>query len=170
MTIPNVKADKMRYQTNQFAYGLVLLSIVFSVVAVFTLITYDSFGLGENPTRVVPDFRIGIEIAVSIVMMLTTFLAAEKIKYYDPIWSSLGLAVLAGIHFLRISVFGDFYSGLPFYVYDQGWIPIQLLSRAFIEFGVAGLLLVTAAFVSTRNVIILRIHRKELAKNGHDAT
>jgi len=170
MTIPNVKADKMRFQTNQFAYGLVLLSIVFSVVAIFTLITYDSFGLGDAPTRVAPNFRIGIEIAVSIVMMLATFLAAEKIKYYDSIWSSVGLVVLAGIHFLRISILGEFYSGLPFYVYDQGWVPITVMTRAFIEFGVAGLLLATAAFISTRNVIILRNHMKELAKNGHDAT
>lgn len=101
MKIVNIKADKMRYQKNTSAYGLVLLSIATSLIALFTMINFDTFGSGEGTMRVIPNLRVGVEIALGIVLMLSTFMAAEKVKYYDPTWSFFGLFILAGINFLE---------------------------------------------------------------------
>ena len=73
----NIKADKLRYQTNSSGYSLVMLSVVLSVIALFTLITYDSYGEFTQSMRVIPNFRIGLGISIGIVLMLATFLAAE---------------------------------------------------------------------------------------------
>ncbi|MCR3905638.1 MAG: hypothetical protein NUK62_01225 [Tenericutes bacterium] len=162
MKIVNIKADKMRYQKNTSAYGLVLLSIVTSLVALFTMINYDTFSSGEGSMRVAPDLRVGLEIALAIVLMLTTFMAAEKVKYYDPKWSLIGLFVLAGVNFLRIF-------NLPVYAFNKGWIPAATMSIVMIEFAVTAGLLVLAGILSTRKVIILHKHMKELDAHGNDA-
>ncbi len=155
----NIKADKLRYQTNSSAYALVMLSVAFSVVALFTLITYDAYGELELPYRVIPDFRIGLEIVLGIIMMLATFLAAEKIKYYSKSWAFYGLFILAGINLARIF-------NIPLYAFNNEWIPQTIKVRAIIELAASALLLVGAAVITIRKILILNKHLKELEENG----
>ncbi|MDI6452492.1 hypothetical protein [Peloplasma aerotolerans] len=162
MKIVNIKADKMRYQKNTSAYGLVLLSIATSLIALFTMINFDTFGSGEGTMRVIPNLRVGVEIALGIVLMLSTFMAAEKVKYYDPTWSFFGLFILAGINFLRIF-------NLPIYAHERGWIPTKTMQLVMLEFAVTAGLLVVAGIISLRKVIILHKHLKEIDAYGNDA-
>ncbi|MBE0701440.1 MAG: hypothetical protein IH571_07115 [Acholeplasmataceae bacterium] len=155
MNITNIKVDKMRYQKNASAYTLVLFSIALSIIALFQLINFDVFQVSIGAQRVIPDIRIGIEILIGIVMMLTMFLAAEKIKFYDRIWSTMGLFVLAGINFARVF-------NIPIYAYDKGWIPANVMVTAMIEFAISGALLVVAGIISTRKVILLHHYMKEI--------
>ncbi|HAQ57355.1 MAG TPA: hypothetical protein DCR44_08235 [Acholeplasmatales bacterium] len=167
MKIVNIKADKLRYQANSLAYSFCLLGLALGVTGLFTLITYDAFGAGDAPTRVVPDFRIGLEIAVSIVMMLLTFLAAEKAKSYDPLWSTFGLFLLASVTLLRIADFGTAYQGITHYCFDRGWIPAAVQTKATVMFFASALFLYAAAIVSTVRVFILHRHLKEIARHGN---
>lgn len=157
MKTVNIKADKMRYQTNSLCYMLVMFSVLISILALFTLITYDSFGKGS---RVVPDLRIGLEIGLGILMLLVMFLAAEKVKYYDAFWSCYGLFILAGINLFRIF-------NIPLYAHKKGWIPTNIMTRTIIEFALTVVLLIIAGIISLRNVIILKNYMKEIDKNGN---
>ncbi len=159
MNIPNIKIDKMRYQTNSLSYVLVMLSVVFSLIALFTLITYDSYGKGKNPLRVVPDYRIGLEIALAITLLLVTFLAAEKVKYYDRFWSNYGLFILAGINFFRIF-------NIPLYADKKGWIPNQVMINSIIEFIISVVLMLLAGIIAMRKVNLLKNYMKEIDDNG----
>ncbi len=165
MSIHNTKADKMRYQTNRTSYLLVMLSIVMTLIALFTNINYDQFIsvlTDEHVYYVQPDLRVGLEIGLGIIMMLVMFMAAEKIKYYDGFWSRIGLFVLAGINIVRAF-------NLPLYALNQEWIPFGNVLVIMIEYGVAGLLLIYAGFISLQKYHILRAHLKELNINGNDA-
>ncbi|MDD4184615.1 MAG: hypothetical protein WC251_02535 [Candidatus Izemoplasmatales bacterium] len=162
MTTMNLKVDKMRYQTNSLGYWLVFLSLALSIIALFTLITYDEFVSVGTPVRVAPDLRIGLEIALAIVLMLTTFLAAEKVKYYHPFWSGAGLFGLAALNFLRIF-------NIPLYAFDNSWIPERIKILTIIEFALAGALLIAAGFISLRKVLLLKHHMKAIDNNGNDA-
>lgn len=88
----NIKADKMRYQMNNLAYMFILLGMAISVVALFRIIT---------PKTIIPDFDIAIEILINIVLLLLTFLTAERCKYYQKKWGIVSF-VIAGVHVLRI--------------------------------------------------------------------
>ncbi len=149
MKINVLKVDKMRYQSNKLASSLVFLSLVFSVVALFTLITYDNFGAGGTLVRIIPDHRVGIEIGIGIVCMLATFLAAEKVKYYDRTWSFVGVFVLAGINLIRIF-------HLPLYAFSKGWIPLAVQTQTIVEFALSAALLIAAGVISTIKVLWLQ--------------
>lgn len=154
----NTKIDKMQYQSNSIGYLLVLLAMIVSLVALFTLITYDSFGSGPTPMRVIPDFRIGIEIGIGILMLLFLFLTGEKVKFYDKTWSYYIVFILAGVNFIRIF-------NIPLYEYNLGWIPQSTMIYAIVEFALAGVLLVIAGIISARKVYQLNKYLKE--KNAH---
>jgi hypothetical protein len=153
MKINLLKVDKMRYQTNKIASSLVFLSLVLSIVALFTLITYDNFGIDGPLIRIIPDHRIGIEIGIGIVCMLSTFLAAEKLKYYDRTWSFIGVFVLSGINIARIF-------HLPLYTFAQGWIPVSIQIQTILEFALSAALLIAAGVISTIKVILLQKYSK----------
>jgi len=87
-------------------------------------------------------------------LMLMTFLAAEKVRYYHPFWSIYGLFVLAGINLLRIF-------NIPFYAFEKGWIRESTKMVTIIEFAVSAGLLVIAGIVSLIKVLQLRQHLKE---------
>jgi hypothetical protein len=157
-----LRIDKMRYQTNRSAYSLVLLSLVVSIIALFTLINYDDFGQGSAPTRVVPDLRIGLEIALGIIMMLVTFLGAEKVKFYDPLWSKIGLFVLAGINIFRMV-------NIPLYAFSKNWISATTKVVTMLEFGAAAGLLIAAGVISFWKVVRLHHHLKAMEPYGNDA-
>lgn len=158
MKAQNLKVDRMRYQTNQIGYSLTLLSLAVSLVSLFTLITFNEYSSVENPIRVVPDYRIGIEISVAIILMLVTFLAAEKVRYYHPFWSCYGLFVLAGINVLRCF-------NIPAYAFEKGWIREQTKWVTMIEFAIAAALLIAAGILSLIKVIQLRRHLKAIGQS-----
>ncbi|MDZ4195724.1 MAG: hypothetical protein U1C51_00585, partial [Candidatus Izemoplasmatales bacterium] len=72
MKINPMKIDKMRYQVNGLGQGLTFLSLLCSIVALFVLITYDNYGGTGSSQRVVPDFRVAIEIGIGIFTLLGT--------------------------------------------------------------------------------------------------
>gem|GEM_PF-3839486 len=176
-----LKAEKMRYQNNQSAYLLVMLSIVLGVISLFTLITYDEFStpsiIEGLPLRVIPDFRIAIEIALGIFTLLLSFLAAEKVKVYQRFWSFYGLFILAGVTLYRIigvpglvydaelliehKMYSVFYA-LPYYDFMKGWIPESVKNLALAELWIGFACLVFAAVISIRKVIIIDNNLKEL--------
>jgi hypothetical protein len=88
----NVKADKMRYQLNKAGYGLILLGLSISVIAMFRIIT---------PVTVRPNYEIAIEIMINIVLLLVTFLAAERCKFYSKNWA-IGSIGIGMVHIIRI--------------------------------------------------------------------
>jgi hypothetical protein len=155
MPISLAKIEKLKYQTNASASLLTFLSLACSVIALFMLINYDNFGTGGSSIRTIPDHRIGIEIAIGIVTMLLTFLAAEKVKVYDRVWSFFGLFVLAVINIARIY-------HLPVYTFGLGWIPASVYQTTVILFAVAAALLIVAGVLSTTKVLLL----DRLAKGG----
>jgi amino acid transporter len=154
-----IKADKLRYQTNSSAYLLVMLSVVFSVISLFILITYDSYGTLDKPYFVKPDFRIGLEIVLGIVMMLVTFLAAEKVKFYSRIWGFYGLSILALINIVRIF-------NIPFYAFEKVWITERIRLISILGFAISAICLIIAAIITTRKIIVLTQHLKELNEYG----
>ena len=99
--IEDIKVDKMRYQANKSSYWLALLSVVLLAIAGFMSITYSSFSNDANELRVNPNYQIAIDIALLIIMLLATFLGAEKMKNYQKKWS-IGMFVLAAINVARI--------------------------------------------------------------------
>lgn len=162
MKVSFLKADKMRYQKNTTAYGLILISIITSLIALFASITYDNFSSTGESQRIIPDIRIGLEIALGIVLMLGTFLAAERVKLYDSFWSMYGIFILAGINFLRIF-------NIPIYAFSNGWIPSSTQVWIIFNFGITVILLLIAGLIAMRKVIILKEHMKELNAHGNDA-
>lgn len=152
------QAQKMQYQVNSLSYSLMMLSLIASILAMFTLITYDSFGGDVGAIRVIPDLRIGLEIGVGIVMLLVTFLAAEKVKFYNPLWSTVVVFGLAAVNFWRMNSF-------PIYVYtEMHWVPRNVAVNGMIEFGVAGGLMILAGVIATIKVIIIRKYAKETTR------
>lgn len=155
-----VEVDKMRYQENKTSARLVLISLIFSLIALFVMITYDNFNTTGNSLRVVPDARIGVAIGIGIVLMLVTFMASEKIKFYDSFWSRFGLFILAGINFLRIF-------NIPFYIYGlyddemTAMIPRRTFIYIITLFILSGLALLVAGIVATKKVSLLQKHLKE---------
>ena len=160
--------DKMRYQENKLSANFVLLSLVSSLIALFTMINYDKFSIAGDNLRVIPDMRIGIEIGIGIVLMLVTFMASEKIKFYDAFWSRIGLFILAGINLVRIF-------NIPFYIYglygDEtvAMIPQGKFVMIVLLFVVSVIFLVLGGVFATRKVVLLEKHMKEIEAHGHNA-
>lgn len=151
-------AQKMRYQKNQLSYAIVLVSMMLSLVALFVLINYDSFQAALGSQRVAPDMRVGLEILVGILVLLVSFLAAEKLKCYDPIWSCGIVYVLAAVDFWRMLSF-------PSYVcVEMGWVPLATANLGYYLFQIAGILMIVAGLVATIKVYILRKYGKETVR------
>lgn len=145
MSIPNIKVDKMRYQVNSLSFGLVMLSLIPSVISLFSIIT---------PPEVVPTFTTGLEILLSILLLLLTFLGGEKAKAYQKNWG-ISLIIFACVHLLRI-----FLEPLKLYKLAQltqaqfMWIMIEIIS--------ASALLVTAGVITIIKHNQLMKHLKEV--------
>lgn len=141
----NVKADKMRYQLNKSGYGFILLGLSVSVVAMFRIIT---------PVTVRPNHEIAIEILINIVLLLVTFLAAERCKFYSKNWA-YGSMAIGLIHLIRIIY-------VPKNLLDNG----MLSNNQFMI--IAGLLILSAFFIIYGGYItwkkyhILSKHMKEM--------
>lgn len=118
----NIKADKMRYQVNKAGYRLILLGLSVSVVAMFRIIT---------PVTVRPNAEIAIEILINIVLLLVTFLAAERCKFYSKNWA-FGSIAIGLVHLARI-----------FYV-PKNLLAASMISQA--QYTIITLLLILSAF------------------------
>jgi len=143
----NIKADKMRYQTNKSGYALVLLGLAISVAALFRIIT---------PNTVVPNHLTALEIVINIILLLTTFLAAERCKIYEKKWAIISM-IIAGIHVLRILF-------VPRNLFTKGQI-------TFVQFSwIAALLIIAAVCIALGGFITLtkyyRILHKHLRELG----
>lgn len=137
-----------------FPGGIVFLSMILSLIALFTLINFDSFGVAFGSQRVIPDLRVALEILLGILTLLVSFLAAEKLKCYDPVWSLGIVYLLAAVDFWRMVSF-------PNYVcVEQGWVPLETANRAYFLFQIAGILMIVAGLVASVKVIILRKYGK----------
>lgn len=143
----NIKADKMRYQTNGQAYGFILLGLAISVAALFAIIT---------PPTVVPDFTTAIEILINIVLLLVTFLAAERCKFYDRKWANV-VIVIAVVHVLRI-----FY--VPTRLVANGQITALQYTMITILLLVSALFLILGGLITMRKSKILHDHLKEMGE------
>jgi 4-amino-4-deoxy-L-arabinose transferase-like glycosyltransferase len=143
----NVKADKMRYQTNRLAHLLVLLGLAISILALFSIII---------PTTVVPDFSIAVEILINIVLMLLTFLAAEKCKIYSLNWA-IALFVIAGIHIARI-----FY--VPTKLLIANMLSAGQFSLIVVYLVLSAGLLVLGGIITIQRHHILTKHLKEIGE------
>ena len=141
----NTKADKMRYQTNKLGYRLILLGLAISVLALFSIIT---------PSTVVSDFSTAVEILLNIVLLLITFLAAEKCKFYSLNWA-ISLFVIAGIHVLRI-----FYVPTKFLIANM-LSPLQY-TLIVTYLMASATLLVFAGIVTINRHAVLTKHLREL--------
>ena len=151
MKINPMKIDKMRYQVNGLGQGLTFLSLLCSIVALFVLITYDNYGAAGSSQRVIPDFRVAIEIGIGILTLLGTFLCAEKVKYYDAKWTYVGVFVLATINFIRSR-------NLPVYCFEQGWIPASIATLTSLLYIFAGIILLVVWVISSIKVFLLSKH------------
>ncbi len=143
----NIKADKMRYQTNSRAFGLILLGLAFSVAALFSIIT---------PSTVVPDFTTAIEILINIILMLVTFLAAERCKFYDRKWAII-VMVIAVIHVLRI-----FY--VPTRLVANNMITPTQFSLIVFMLLTSAALLILGGMITLKKHHMLHTHLKEMGE------
>ncbi len=143
----NIKADKMRYQTNSKGFGLILLGLAISVAALFAIIT---------PSTVVPDFTTALEILINIVLLLVTFLAAERCKFYDQKWAKI-VIIIAVVHVLRI-----FY--VPSRLYANGQITLVHFLMVAALLLVSALFLVSGGLITMKKSQILHDHLKEMGE------
>ncbi|MDY0209977.1 MAG: hypothetical protein RBQ91_01040 [Acholeplasma sp.] len=147
MNNKNIKADKMRYQKNSSAYGLILLGMAISVHVLFSIIT---------PKTVVPSITTAAEILLNIVLLLVTFLAAEKCKAYDKKWG-MYIFIVAAIHVLRI-----FFE--PSSLLRKGQITGFAFTLIAIELIATAALFVIAGYITIKKHDKLKAHLKELGE------
>ena len=147
MSISNIKVDKMRYQANSLSFGLVMLSLLPSIISLFATIT---------PPAVVSTVTTGIEILLSILLLLVTFLAGEKAKAYQKKWG-ITLIVIAVIHILRI-----FFE--PLKLYGLGQLTKGQFTIIILEIITASALLVVAGLITIKKHNDLKKHLREVEK------
>jgi hypothetical protein len=143
----NVKADKMRYQLNKAAYGLILLGLSLSVVAMFRIIT---------PVSIIPNHEIAIEILINIVLLLVTFLAAERCKFYSKNWA-FGSIAIGFVHLLRI-----FY--VPTNLLQRGMLSSQQFIIIALLLVISALLIMFGGYITWVKYRMLSNHMKALGK------
>jgi hypothetical protein len=141
----NIKADKMRYQLNKAGYSFILLGLSVSVVAMFRIIT---------PVSVRPNHEIAIEILINIVLLLVTFLAAERCKFYSKNWA-FGSVAIGFIHLLRISY-------VPKSLLDQGMLSASQFSIISLLLILSALFIIYGGFITWIKYRVLSNHMKEM--------
>ena len=143
----NIKADKMRYQTNTSAFSLILLGLVLSVAALFSIIT---------PSTIVPDFTTALEILINIILMLVTFLAAERCKFYDRKWA-IAVIFIAAIHILRIFF-------VPTRLVANDMITASQYIKIILLLVGSAVALIFGAIITLRKHHVLSQHMKEMGE------
>ena len=85
--------EKLRYQPNKISQLLVILGMAFMTFALFKVINVYRFVSDTTVGIINPKMSIGIEILVSVGIMLLSFLASEKFKSYDYKWGFVGIGL-----------------------------------------------------------------------------
>lgn len=86
--------EKLRYQPNKRSQLFVMLAMVFMVIALFMVINAFRYHRDESQIRqILPNIGLGIEILISIFVMLLSFLVGEKFKTYDKKWTYIGFTL-----------------------------------------------------------------------------
>ncbi|MCU0105026.1 hypothetical protein N7603_05090 [Acholeplasma vituli] len=141
------RIDKMRYQLNKSAYWLVLLSMVFQTISLFMTIT---------PRSVIPTMSTAVEILINILLLLVTFLAAEKVKAYSNRYV-YGLFGISAVHLFR--VFNE-----PLKLLKLKQISSVQYTQITILIGLTILFMVYAALITLRKYHELKTHLKEIGE------
>lgn len=141
------RRDKMRYQLNKLAYWLVLLAMIFQTVSLFMTIT---------PRSVKPTMTTAIEILINIILLLVSFLAAEKVKAYSNKYA-YGLFVISVIHLYRI--FSE-----PLKLYKLGQLSAFRYTVITDLILISIACLVTAALITLSKYKALKAHLKEIGE------
>ena len=104
--------EKLRYQPNKVSQTFTLLGLVFMSYALFKVINVYRYVTTSNLGIIEPKIILGIEILVSIFVMLLSFLASEKVSTYDKnwLWVGVGLTIypIVKIFLLPISLYKQF--------------------------------------------------------------
>jgi hypothetical protein len=175
--LKSFRADKMRYQKNNFSYFLILLGLVISIVAMFLIVNKIHFTEKlDNKFAFSLYILTAVEILIGIISMLLTFLCAEKVKSYSPFWSTKAVFVLPVINFVRIflvplNVF-MIYKRLTLSVVDGGtttvvkpFTAVTFLLPVLLYLGTCAIYIV-AGVVASRKTKQLLIHINELKEAG----
>ncbi len=91
-TLRNPNPEILRYTTNKLSFWLVILSIVFNCLAFL-----DYYG----KRTVAPDFFLGLDVVINILVLLACFVSAEEVKAYRKVFGFVSFG-LAGVQVLRI--------------------------------------------------------------------
>jgi len=132
--------ERMRYQNNGTGYSLTFAGLFFFVWSLFTSINYSLFTGLADEVRVRPDFNVGLDITISIVLILVIFLAAEKVKAYAIDWS-YGLIIVSAINILRI-----FY--VPLLSVTSGQIPSDIFLQIALGHVISAVFTLVAGIIS----------------------
>lgn len=148
--ITDIDTDKMRYQLNSKSYLMVMLSVVLIIIAGFITITYSSFTATSDEIRVTPTITTAIDVSALIILLLATFLAAEKVKVYQKVWVR-NLFIIAAINLVRI-----FFE--PTIVFNRGELP-------FVRYVIVVVLMVAAIALQVLGAVITYKKAKRLEKH-----
>lgn len=157
-----LKIEKMRYVNNKLSYSFTLLAMCIYVLLVFWAINPFRYNyLNKDATDVLyPDLWVGLKILLSILVILLSFLTAEKVKAYDK-KASYRDFVFAAIVIIEIFIFP-----LNLFRYEAitltRFITIILLSL------ISGALYTVAGIVNIRKVNELaEVYKDEIKELEH---
>lgn len=113
-----IRADIYRYKKNKLASGLALLGLVFNCLYFALLYGLRSEHLQDGATfNKLVTLEIGFSVLMTLVVLLTTFLASEGVKGYNKKFSIV-LLVIAAWQILRIF-------GYPLYGLNNGLLTVN---------------------------------------------
>lgn len=150
------KVDKLRYQNNKLSYNLILLSILTFLYALFTTINYTTGSGNTTDMMVRPDVYVALFISLGIIMLLLTFLTAEKVKTYIVNWNYIAF-VLGGIHILSIFL-------VPLYLFNKQELPGKEYTIVIIFYVISATLAILGGVIGVIKTRALRNHLKEIGE------
>lgn len=150
----DLEVDKLKYQKNKPAYILTLFSMIWSVIGLFKTINFHSYSGLEGEMKVIPDIMLALEILLSIIVILVTFLTAENIKFYKLKWSYvlLGVSMYQG---LRIF-------GRPLHLFRTNQIPNRIFVAIIIYFVIASVCGIWAFIITYKKGVALEKYMKKV--------
>jgi hypothetical protein len=94
----NLKIEKMSYQDNKLSYNLGLWGFFLNLY--YLVVTLNKLDIS---------YHLGIEITISLVTFMLLFLAMERVKRHDYLWSyimiGLGISYLMRVAYLPMKLF-----------------------------------------------------------------
>lgn len=112
-----ISTDIFRYKKNKLASGLALLGLVFNCLYIMLLYGIKSALTKDGDTTWFVSLTIGFSVILTLIVLLTTFLASEGIKGYNKKFAIV-LIVLAAFQIFRIF-------GFPLYGLKNGLLTVN---------------------------------------------